>query len=454
MAGERRRRDAERREAAIGTDAVAQQRAVVVGRKRLARQEVHDRGLHACERVGAAAGSVPAPDGIGGAAHELGQRQDLGAAQVVARAIRRIAVARIGQATHEGLDDVTDIDRCETRAGARQRHQATGQPQQAGKAVQQRVAGSEDHRGSEDRPAQRCATHVLLGHALGAQVVARPVVGVRAQRTHLQQLADAARSRCRDHRLGQCCMRRREPRARAAGLVEDADEIDHHVGTGELAPQHQRIVHVGRDAAHPRHDGQVARALGVPRQDLDVMAGRPSCAHPCVPTKPVPPRITICMASSGQRSRMTMVASPRRTLSTSEPACLGDLAQRVQRRDPHAVRADDDVARSQACRGRPAVRRDRPHLHAARGGRIGQGRALESGVRQLRGFARRGGVSRRCRRPALRSAHSACATGHRAATRSRPLADAQQADGVAQLGGRLAALPLSAVMTSPGWRPA
>ena len=77
------------------------------------------------------------------------------------------------------------------------------------------------------------------------------------ERTHLQQPAYARELAGRDHQLHQLHVRTAESAAVVAGLIEDADQVDHGVGTGERGAQHVGIV----DIDLPQFDARWQQAL-------------------------------------------------------------------------------------------------------------------------------------------------------------------------------------------------
>ena len=93
------------------------ERPVVVGRERLAGHEVAHRRLQARGEIRDADDRAREAEAVAHAAHDLAQRQPLGAAELVALAGDALVVER----ALDGGDDVADPDRREARAGPRER---------------------------------------------------------------------------------------------------------------------------------------------------------------------------------------------------------------------------------------------------------------------------------------------------------------------------------------------
>jgi hypothetical protein len=243
-------RDAELVQAVDGADRIELQRAVVVGGERLAGHEIEGEGLQARQRIGQRHDHALETELLRRQPHELAERHHVGAVEFVDLPHRG---PRVQGAAH-GLDDVADVDRGEARARLRQR-QDGAELQQFGEAAEEAVADAEDHRGFEDRPIQAAGFHRGLGLAARLEVVAVAAAGV--ERAHLQQPRHARELAGGDDELGQRHVGAVEAAAVVARFVEDADEVDDGVGTGEARLQQFGVVDVaghhagaGRQQAH------------------------------------------------------------------------------------------------------------------------------------------------------------------------------------------------------------
>jgi hypothetical protein len=265
------RLDAEVREAVHAAHARHLQRAVVVHRERLAGREFHEPRLDAREPVRQAQDAAVQALEVAHVAHDLLERLHLGSAELVALAVGAPVVER----ARERLGDVADVHRREARVGAGERERQRHRLEQAREAVDEGVAGPEDHRRLEHGGLERgiaLREQDPFRLALGAQVVRGALGGVGVERAHLQESRDPGALRRVEQlarELGVCVA---EARAVAAALVEDADQVDHGVGTFELARQRLLVVDVGGHQAHRRQHQHVAVTERLPRQHLEAMA--------------------------------------------------------------------------------------------------------------------------------------------------------------------------------------
>src|SRR5437016_2187508 len=244
--------------AAYGIDA---ERAEVVECKGLPGQHAHHQALQPRDRIGQRHDPAGQTRNPGRQAHDLLERHDLGAAQLVDLTGAGVHAER----AQERFGDVVHADRCEARPRARQRQNARREAQQLREAVGESVPGSEDHRGTEARHpglgagrlGMRRGAQPRFRGRLGAQVTARGLA-VRAERAHVQH-APHRRRACRRHHLGgELGVHHVE--ARAAARIQDADEIDDRVAAGEQLAQYARLVHVRDRELHRVEHAQLLGA--------------------------------------------------------------------------------------------------------------------------------------------------------------------------------------------------
>ena len=167
--------------------------------------------------------------------------------------------------------DIADVDRRELRAGARER-QHRRHAQQVREAVEEAVAGTEDHRWAKDRRGETRGFHARFGLAARAQIMTLAFAG--AQRAHLQQTRHARRVAGGNQCFGEFDMRFAKAAAVAAALIEDADEVDHRLRAVQVTPQHIAVVDIGAHDGHTRQHAELAMFLAIAREHGDRVSVR------------------------------------------------------------------------------------------------------------------------------------------------------------------------------------
>ncbi len=250
-------------ETVVGADAVDLQRPIVVAREGPARHEIHDKRLQPRHDIRQADDPAAPAGELGNELDYFAQRVDLRAAQLISLAAGRAAM----QTGSKGFDHVVDEYRLKSRIGLGQRKNSGDGAEESREAVQERVAGSENHRGLEDGPIERGIrlADQLLRFTLGAQIIARRVNG-GLERGNLQQPCNPGRSGRLQHSAGQFGVNPPESRAAETALIEDADEVDHDVLAAEVFAQLRFVEHIAVQEAEPRQHQQVLVLLAVPRQ--------------------------------------------------------------------------------------------------------------------------------------------------------------------------------------------
>src|SRR5437588_140838 len=258
---QRLRDDAESAATVVAAYGIDRERAEVVECKGLPGQHAHHQALQPRDRIGQRHDPAGQTRNPGRQAHDLLERHDLGAAQLVDLTGAGVHAER----AQERFGDVVHADRCEARPRARQRHNARREAQQLREAVGESVPGSEDHRGTEARHpglgagrlGMRRGAQPRFRGRLGAQVTARGLA-VRAERAHVQH-APHRRRACRRHHLGgELGVHHVE--ARAAARIQDADEIDDRVAAGEQLAQYAPLVHIRDRELHRVEHAQLLGA--------------------------------------------------------------------------------------------------------------------------------------------------------------------------------------------------
>ena len=93
------------------------------------------------------------------------------------------------------------------------------------------------------------------------------------ERAHLQQARHAGVAAGGDQAAGEFDMRALEAGAAAAGLVEDADQVDRRVGAGQQRGQRGAVVDVGSDHVDAGRGGDVAVEVAVAAGNAHAPAG-------------------------------------------------------------------------------------------------------------------------------------------------------------------------------------
>jgi len=190
-------------------------------------------------------------------------RQDLRSAELVGLACAVV----IGQARRECLHDVTDPDRREAHAGPCQGKHDGNAAQHPGEAGHQDVAPAEHQGRLDDRPAQVRGSFLAndpLAPALGPQVSARPVIGVRVESADVQQPVDPLLSARRHELADEVLVDTPES---GTTHVAAADEVDDGVVRGDRPAEQPRVVDVALDEPQGRNHAEVSGPLRVPRRD-------------------------------------------------------------------------------------------------------------------------------------------------------------------------------------------
>jgi hypothetical protein len=166
----------------------------------------------------------------------------------------------VGERAHEGARHVLDADGGEARVRPRERQPAAREPEQLREAPRERISRPEDHRGAKDRVVEKRgrAGHQHLGAPLGAQILAGGAFRIRAEGAHVQQAPHARDARLLDQLADELDVH--VAKARAAALVEDADEIDRDIGAGEQLAEHTRLVNVDCEQLDGRQHGEMPAA--------------------------------------------------------------------------------------------------------------------------------------------------------------------------------------------------
>src|SRR6185436_4873458 len=138
--------------------------------------------------------------------------------------------------------------------------------------VEEAVFTSENDRGAEHRPVKVGCAHQRFSGAFRALVAAR-AVDIRAQRAHVNVAAHAGLLAGRDDLAREGHVRLFEA-ARAAAIVQDADQVDDGIHAAREPREGRWIVHVGGNHIDGRQEDQRLGALAIARRHRHEIASR------------------------------------------------------------------------------------------------------------------------------------------------------------------------------------